>query len=188
MEKVPTHLTTGELEQGLADVLDSPRDDGQLRVIFIRPNENQRQSLAEARLSPEQGIDGDRWVKDHWQTLPDGSSDPQTQISLMNSRILKQLSGGEEEAMGLAGDNLIFDLDLSEGNLPDGSRLQIGDRVIIEITEVPHTACGKFSRRYGSAAQKFINSQTGRELNLRGRLARVVAAGKIEVGDLVVKR
>jgi hypothetical protein len=38
------------------------------------------------------------------------------------------------------------------------------------------------------AAQKFINGPSGRSLNLRGRLARIITAGKIRVGDLVVKR
>ena len=76
MDASPVHLSTEELELALDEVLASPRDEGTLRAIFVRPRENQRQSLDEAELSQATGIVGDRWVDDHWQHLPDGSSDP----------------------------------------------------------------------------------------------------------------
>lgn len=186
MEASPVHLSTDDLEKGLDDVLASPQDEGVLRAIFARPDENQRQSLDEAELSQATGIVGDRWIDNHWQHLPDGSSDPDTQVSIMNSRILEQISGGSHEAMGLAGDNLIVDFDLSEENLPMGSRLKIGD-VVIEISETPHTGCKKFVARYGAAAQKFVNSELGKKHHLRGVLGKIVEAGMIRVGDVVRK-
>jgi hypothetical protein len=57
-----------------------------------------------------------------------------------------------------------------------GTRLAVGTAVV-EITAEPHLDCGKFSRRFGVDALKFVNSAAGRELNLRGVNARIVRAG-----------
>jgi MOSC domain-containing protein YiiM len=76
------------------------------------------------------------------------------------------------------------DLDLSEANLPAGTRLAIGS-AIVEVTDQPHTGCSKFVERFGVEAMKFVNSDVGRELHLRGINARVVQPGTIRVGDSV---
>lgn len=186
MHTAPVHLTEAELEEGLPDVLASPRDSGPLRAIYVRLAEGERDAPSAVKLSPEGGVEGDRWATNHWQKLPDGRPDPQSQVSLMNARILRLIAGGKE-AMCLAGDNLIVDLDLSEANLPAGSRLRIGDEVVLEMTSQSHTGCGSFSRRYGQAARAFINGPRGKPLNLRGRFARVVQAGTIQLGDTVAK-
>ena len=89
-------------------------------------------------------------------------------------------------AVPLAGDNLIVDLDLSEENLPPGSRLQIGDAVI-EVNAAPHTGCGKLQKRYGAEVRKFMNDARGTQLHLRGRYAHVVSGGVIAVGNAVRK-
>jgi MOSC domain-containing protein YiiM len=86
----------------------------------------------------------------------------------------------------LAGDQLVIDLDLRGANVPPGTRLAIGSAVI-EVTEQPHTGCGKFVERFGADAHKLVNSPVGRELNLRGINAKVVQPGTIRVGDPVVK-
>lgn len=186
MDIARIQLTALELEQGLAEVLVSPRDEGLLQAIFVRPQENERRRLSTAELSPGGGVEGDRWASDHWQKLPDGRSDPQSQVSLMNARLLR-LIAGEEDAMSLAGDNLILELDLSEENVPAGSRVRIGDDVVLEFTAQAHTGCGKFSRRFGRQALEFINGPHGGPLNLRGRFARIVQGGTIRTGDLVTK-
>ncbi len=180
------HLSADELQQALPNVLDTPKEQGLLKKIFVRPNENERHSVMEANLSPEGGIEGDRWVADHWQKLPDGRSDPESQITVMNSRILQAVAGGED-AMCLAGDNLIIDIDVSEDNFPAGSRVQVGNDVILEFTAESHTGCNKFSARYGQQALKFINGPIGKPLNLRGRYFRVVQSGTIQVGDTVAR-
>ena len=87
----------------------------------------------------------------------------------------------------LAGDQLYIDLDLSDDNLPAGTRLAIGSAVI-EVTAEPHTGCRKFSERFGVDATKFVNSKEGRRLHLRGINAKVVQSGTIRVGDLARKR
>lgn len=75
---------------------------------------------------------------------------------------------------------------MSAANLPAGSLVAVGSAVI-EITAMPHTGCGKFARRFGVEAQKLINSPAGRELNLRGRNARIVSGGTVRKGDHVRK-
>ncbi len=186
MHSTPQHLSTLELEQGLPEVLAAPRDAGRLAAIFVRPATNERRSLADARLTPEGGIDGDRWVTDSYYRLTGGRSDPRSQVSLMNVRFLRQIALNED-AICLAGDNLIVDLDLSEANLPAGSQLAIGDEVIIEISELSHTGCSKLEGRYGKEARAFMNNARGKSLHLRGRFARILVGGTIRVGDTVRK-
>jgi MOSC domain-containing protein YiiM len=57
----------------------------------------------------------------------------------------------------------------------------------IEITDKPHTGCGKFVQRFGVDAMRFVNTQVGRELNLRGIYARIVTGGTVRTGDPVRK-
>jgi MOSC domain-containing protein YiiM len=77
-------------------------------------------------------------------------------------------------------------MDLSQENLPPGTRLALGSAVI-EVTEQPHTGCKKFAARFGLDALKLVNSPLGRQLQLRGLNARVTQPGMIRVGDLVKK-
>jgi hypothetical protein len=180
------HLNTIELEQGLADVLASPAQEGRLMSIVVRPAANERQTLTLARLTPEGGIEGDRWRSDSYYLLKDGRSDPRCQVSLMNGRFLRQIAG-QQDSMCLAGDNLIVDLDVSESNLPVGSQLAIGSDVVLEISDLSHTGCSKFAARYGKEARAFANNERGTALHLRGRYARIVCGGTIKVGDAVRK-
>ena len=85
--------------------------------------------------------------------------------------------------MELAGDNLVVDLDLSEENLAAGDQLRVGE-ALLEITDVPHTGCGKFAQRFGPDATRFINAAARADLHLRGRYARVITAGTVRVGDV----
>jgi len=185
MESAPRHLLESDLAQGLPEVEASPRDEGRLEAIVVRPHPGERRELRSATLTPDEGIEGDRWVNDSFFHLDDGRPDPRKQVSLMNARLLRLIAEGQE-AMCLAGDNLIVDLDLSEENLPTGSRVAIGE-VVLEISELPHTGCTKFSERYGQEARALVNSPRGKELHLRGRYARIIAGGTIAVGDQVRK-
>jgi hypothetical protein len=186
MHNTTQHVSAVELEQGIAEVLASPTDAGRLTAIFVRPAPNERRTLDSATLTTESGIDGDRWVDDSFYPLNDGRSDPSCQVSIMNDRFLRQVAGDANE-MCLAGDNLIVDLDLSEANLPAGSQICIGLEVILEISDLKHTGCSKFARRYGPDAKAFTNNKQGTALHLRGRYARIVCGGSIRVGDAVRK-
>lgn len=179
------HLTTAELEQGLENILASPKDNGVLDLIVRRPDVDARETLAEGRLDNDQGLVGDNWLSRGSRHMPDGAADPEMQLNIMNSRVAA-LVADTPERRELAGDQLFLDLDLSDENLPAGTRLSIGEAVV-EVTEPPHTGCKKFAERFGKDAIVFVNSGRGKELNFRGINARVVAPGAIRVGDVARK-
>jgi MOSC domain-containing protein YiiM len=179
------HLSLGELENGLPEILRSPRDRGVLRAIVVRPETDARASLMQCELSPEGGVHGDNWAKGCWMSLPDGRPHPDVQVTIMNARAIA-LIAQEEARWPLAGDNLFIDLDLSDDNLSPGTRLAVGS-TLLEITEVPHKGCKKFAARFGVDATRFVNSRTGLRLHLRGIYARIVERGVVEVGDPVHK-
>lgn len=180
-----SHLTLDELNGGLADVLGSPRDPGVLEAIVIRPATNERRSLRQCDLSPELGVHGDNWARGCWMKTPDGKPHPDVQVTMANSRAIA-LVAREKERWPLAGDNLFVDLDLSEGVLVAGQRLGIGSAVL-EITGVPHNGCKKFAQRFGQDALKFVNSDVGKRMHLRGIYARIVQAGVVRVGDRITR-
>jgi MOSC domain-containing protein YiiM len=64
--------------------------------------------------------------------------------------------------------------------------LQIGDAVI-EVTAEPHLGCSKFMARFGRDAARFVNSEVGKSLNLRGINAKVVRPGKVLLGATISK-
>ena len=179
------HLTTMEHEVGLVDVGRSPKDNGALEMIVRRPDIGGREILQEGQLDLAEGLVGDNWKARTSKRTPDGSPHPDMQLNLMNSRVVALVSQ-DRSRWHLAGDQLYVDLDLSEGNLPAGTRLAIGSAVI-EVTAQPHTGCSKFVERFGLDAMKFVNSQERRDLHLRGVNARVVRPGVIRAGDTVSK-
>lgn len=183
--KTPRHLGADELQAGLDHILDSPGDDGELRMIVRRPAVDEREVVTTAQLDTERGLVGDSWFSRGDEERPGRPPDPGMQLTLMNARVAELVAAGTER-MPLAGDQLYVDLDLSDDNLPPGTRLAIGDAVI-EVTDEPHTGCRKFAERYGKDAIVFVNSGFGRKQNFRGINARVVQAGEIRVGDRAKK-
>lgn len=181
----PAHLTEADLEAGFGHVLASPADGGTLEMIVRRPGVNQRETLDEGRLTIEEGLEGDSWRGRRGYTLPDGSPDPDAQITLTNARFAELISGCRDR-WPLAGDQLYVDLDLSESNLPPGTRLRIGGATI-EVTALPHTGCSKYRQRFGLEALKFTATPEGRSRHLRGIYARVVEPGTARVGDTIWK-
>jgi len=179
------HLTTAQLEKGLDNILQSPREEGRLELIVRRPDVDQRETVSTARLDTDQGLVGDSWLKRGSRHMPDGAADPDMQLNIMNSRVVS-LVAIDPERRELAGDQLYLDMDLSTENLPPGTRLAIGG-AIIEVTEPPHTGCKKFAARFGRDAMLFVNSGAGKTLNFRGINAKVVQSGDIKTGDVAQK-
>jgi hypothetical protein len=180
------HRTLAELNAGLAHVEGAPKDAGELRLIVRRPAVGKREVVAEAQLDVTVGLVGDTWsTRRGWRSSL-RAPHPDTQINIMNARAIA-LVAHTDDRWPLAGDQLYVDLDLSDGNLPPGTRLALGTAVI-EVTAEPHTGCRKFSDRFGVAATKFVNSKEGKRLRLRGINAKVVQAGTIRVGDIARKR
>ncbi len=179
------HLTATQLEAGLETIRQSPKDDGILRLIVRRPQENVREVLDTGELDLTEGLVGDTWKTRGSSRTVDGSSHPDMQLNIMNSRVAA-LVAQDENRWQLAGDQIYIDLDLSDENLPPGTRLAIGS-AIIEVTAQPHNGCIKFVERFGLDAMKFVNSPLGKQLHLRGINAKVIQAGIIRENDLVKK-
>jgi hypothetical protein len=179
------HLMLEQLEAGLEHIRQSPKDVGVLRLISCRPKKNEREVLSEGQLDPAQGLIGDNWKARGSRSAADGMANPEMQLNVMNARAIA-LIAQDLSRWALAGDQLYVDFDLSEANVPPGTRLAIGTAVI-EVTAPPHLGCKKFSARFGPDATKFVNSSEGKQLHLRGVNAKVVQPGKISGGDKVKK-
>lgn len=180
-----THLTTSELEAGLAAIARSPKDGGIVEMIVRRPQVGAREILEEGQLDLDEGLVGDSWKQRSSRRTADGTPHPDMQLNLMNSRVVALVSQ-DRSRWPLAGDQLFVDFDLSRGNVPAGTRLAIGSAVI-EVTAEPHTGCSKFVKRFGLEAMKFVNAPEHEDLHLRGINARVVQPGTVRVGDTISK-
>ena len=183
--KAVKHLNAAELEAGLEHILQSPEDNGIVKMIVRRPEVGQREVLGHGELDIAKGLIGDSWWSRGSSGTPDRSANPEMQINIMNARVIA-LVATSEERWPLAGDQLYVDLDLSEENLPPGTRLEFGT-AILEVTDIPHLGCKKFVGRFGLEAMKFVNSGRGKQLNLRGINAKVVRSGVVRSADRVKK-
>jgi len=174
----PRFPSRAELEAQLATIEAAPRDSGVVEMIVRRPVSGEREVLAAARFDTHQGLVGDRWHAKPARNVGE-------QLTLMCARAIAAFAG-ERERWPLAGDQLYVDLDLSEANLPPGTKLAVGTGVI-EISAEPHLPCKKFRERYGLDAVRFAASDFGRTLRLRGVNATVIEPGEVWLGDLVRK-
>lgn len=178
-----TVTTPRDFQPFLDAIRRAPRDVGRLEVIVRRPAVDDREVVVEGVLNTELGLVGDGWLARGSSRTPDGSANPDSQVTVISTRVLRAIEA-DATRWPLAGDQLYVDFDLSQRALPPGSRLQIGSAVI-EVTEQPHTGCAKFSARFGSDALRWINSPEGRELRMRGMNTRVVRGGVVRAGDAV---
>lgn len=179
------HLTTKQIEEGLDLILQSPKDNGVIKLIVRRPKVGEREVLEEGEIDLEVGLVGDCWKTRGSSRTTDGFGHPEMQLTLMNTRIIDLITQ-DKHCWKLAGDQFFVDLDLSEENIPPGTRLSIGT-AIIERTEIPHLGCKKFIDRFGKDAMRFVNSDMGKLLNLRGINAKVIKPGIVKRGDVIVK-
>ena len=179
------HLSTEQLAASLEHIRQAPADNGRLDLLVRRPALGEREVLGEGRLTVGEGLQGDTWNVRTSKRTVDGSPHPDMQLNVISARV-SALIAIEPERRALAGDQLHLDLDLSEENLPAGTLLGIGSAVI-EITEQPHTGCAKFTERFGLDAHRWVNSNEGKALRLRGANARVITEGVVRPGDTVSK-
>lgn len=179
------HPSASDLAAGLSDVMAAPTDNGTLEMIVRRPAENEREVLEVGELDVDYGLMGDTWIERRSPRTDDGSAHPDMQLNIMNARVTQVVAGDRSRWM-LAGDQLYADLDLSLDALPAGTRLAIGDAVI-EVTDQPHRGCKKFTERFGIESHRWVNSDQGKSLNLRGINARVVQGGAIRQGDSITR-
>jgi len=182
---MPRHLSRDELHAGLSAIEASPKDDGRVEAIVIRPHAGERHDAPRCAVSLTGGVHGDHWAHGCWLETDDGLPHPDVQIAIMNARAIA-LIAQERSNWPPAGDNLFIDLDLRPDNLPPGQRLAVGTAEL-EVTAAPHHGCAAFIERYGRDACVFVNTGAGKQMRLRGIYARVVKDGEIAVGDLVRK-
>lgn len=163
------------LEHALAAAPPAPRDAGRVVLLVSRGKGGIRETPAQVAMTPQSGMPGDAWGREP-------KRDPDAQLTVMQASVARLIAGGQP--LTLFGDNLVLDLDLSDANLPAGSRLRAGG-VLLEVTALPHNGCRKFRARFGDGALRFASKPELRRLNLRGVYMRVVEAGAVSVGDPV---
>lgn len=156
----------------------SPKDVGALRGIVLRTpgaGTGAREIVESVQVTSAGGLEGDRWSTDELRTEAD-------QVALINVHVLASVAGDEPARRALSGDNLHVDLDLTEANLPVGTRLMIGSAVL-EVSPQPHQPCGKFLERYGISAVKKVLRANRKGRRGRGVLCLVRQDGTLHAGD-----
>ena len=168
-------LSLSELETGHMSMIAPPKDSGRVILIVRRCGEGVRETPERARLCIEAGLFGDEWSR-----RP--TRDVEAQLAVMRADVAKLIANGRPLTM--FGDNVFVDLDISNAELPAGTRLRVGEAVV-EVTPKAHTGCGKFHSRFGEDAFRFVNAAAGRHQNLRGIYWRVIESGEVSVYDTI---
>ena len=157
------HATRESLDARLPDLRALGTDEGTLELIVVRPSEGERETPDTAELTIEDGLVGDRW---HPHVDADGTACSAT----TNSRSRRPASSGSSPTRSAGrspATTCSWTWASTRRAFRPAARLAIGDTVVVQISEEPHTGCAKYSARFGSDALKFVNSPEGRELRLR---------------------
>lgn len=182
-----SHRTREECAEFLAAFDPGPAEQGRLELIVARPGNGERAVLDVGELDTASGLVGDNWRVRGSRHTPDGSANPEAQVTVMSYRVAAFVAV-EAARIPLAGDQFYVDLDLSVANLPAGSRLLFGGPsepgAVLEVSATPHTGCAKFVDRFGAEAMRLLGADR-RSRRLRGLNARVVQPGTVRRGDLV---
>ena len=169
------HVSMAELEVGLAQLTPSPKDLSAVSLLVRRGEGGLREVIASGHMSVEAGLQGDEWFRN-----PERS--PDAQLTMMDLQVAELIANGQP--LGLFGDQLFAELDLSRENLPVGSRLEVG-AAVLEVTGRPHNGCQKFRSRFGADALRFVSRPDLRHRNFRGIYLRIVRDGDVTEGDSV---
>ncbi len=165
------HLDRSQIQAGLEQAQDSfVQRWGLLEAIVVRSPDGRRIQPLSTEVSIEGGLAGDRWVT--------GKATPGNQLSMMNLDVAAVIAGGQ--SIALFGDNLFTRLDLRESMLPVGTKLRVGEAVMV-VSDMPHVPCDRFLARFGEAAFK----AAAQEPRLRGIYLTVLEGGTIALGDPV---
>lgn len=180
-----TYQTAAQLEAGMAGVLDAPKDEGVVRLVVRRPGRGRREILAEGQLDTELGLVGDDWINRPGMNRDTPS--PHAQVTIMNTRVAELISGDPQpDAWAQCGDQLYVELDISEANMPPGTRIAVGEAVL-EVQSEPHTGCVQFRSWWGDEVLRYISTKEGQALRMRGANTRVVRSGRVRPGDTARK-
>lgn len=146
-------------------------------MIVLRPAVNERKVVDNAQVTVEHGIVGSGWEKQEARGLID-------QVCVMSTAAIRAIAGEDKTKWPAAGDQLFINFDLSKKNLPEGTKLRIGDFEGV-VTRKPHYGCRKFEARYGADAFKAVSSRTAWDRRIRGVYFEVTKPGSVKVGDQV---
>ena len=169
------HLPSDVLIARLRALPPPSADEGAVVLVVARPEPGERTTPARCRLTPEGGVDGDRWHKRENPSV-------RSQVTMMRADVARVVANGQP--LSLFGDNLLVEIDLSPRNLPAGTRLRVGE-ALCEVTDKPHTGCDKFAARFGADARALTTAEAFLDWRLRGLHVRVIEAGDVAPGDRV---
>jgi MOSC domain-containing protein YiiM len=170
------HLPRAVLEERLRRLPSPPQTEGSVVLVVVRPEPGQRLTPPRCRLSPEGGVEGDRWLQRDPRI-------PEAQIAVMRADVAQVIANGQP--LSLFGDNLLVDLDLSPQSLPPGTRLRVGT-ALCEVTPKPHTGCKKFGERFGQDGRDVVGADETKDMRLRGIYFRVIEEGEAGPGDRIL--
>ena len=175
------HATLPECDAALSHIRAAPADAAPVAQLCLRPESGARLFPDHLDLTVADGIAGDRWPADSWLRQADGTADPRIQVSILATRVV-DLVWRDRAGTPHPGDPILVDMDLSERNLPIGTRLQAGTAVL-EVSDKFNSGCEKWNAWYGNASLRWLNRPELRADRLRGILARVVRDGRVRLGD-----
>lgn len=170
------HLSPAALEAHLEALPPAPTDRGTVDLLVARTADFGRLVHDRVKLTVAGGMPGDRFAE---QT----KYGPEAQLATMRTDFARVVANGQP--LELHGDNLYLSLDLSESNLPAGSRVRVG-QALLEVTPMAHNGCKKWVQRFGLAPMRLNMAAHFRPRHLRGIYLRVIEDGECAVGDPVV--
>ena len=103
----------------------APRDRGTVRLLVARLGGIERAMPVCAEFSREEGLVGDVWTR-----RP--PRDVNAQITVMRHDVATFVANGQ--SLGLFGDNVFVDFDISSESLPPGTRLRVGS-ALVEVNQ-----------------------------------------------------
>lgn len=182
--------TLAELMAALPHVLAAPKDAALAQQLCFRPANNERHFPDRLTLTQAKGVLGEggqaeRWLTAPWLRMPDGSPDPDIQVSILPRRVL-DLVWRDRAGTPHPGDTIIADLDMTEANLPAGTLLRAGSATL-RVSSVFNDGCVKWKARYGADAKAWITAAGHPPLRLRGILCAIVGDGQVAVGDPITR-
>lgn len=162
-------------------VLTAPKTGSAVELLCLRPGYGERRFVDAITVTRAQGIPGERWGTAPWLRSSDGNGHPGIQVSILPRRVL-DLIWRDRDNVVHPGDTFVCDLDMTEANLPSGTRLAVGTAVL-KVSEVWNDACAKWKVRHGDAAFDWVRAHPA--LRLRGVLCSIEQDGVIRNGDAV---